>query len=163
MRAGFPHSEICGSAPICRLPAAYRRLSRPSSPVIAKASTTCTYSLDPITLPPPLLDPAPTSRGPGGDASQSRSRHRAAIGNSRACASTSRDVNTMQYITQCPSTRAVITTTLPTNNYLLSQIVKEQPIDAVLKKKHQSTSHPRDADCCFLVPASVSCHLLPAA
>ena len=52
MRAGFPHSEICGSAPICRLPAAYRRLSRPSSPVIAKASTTCTYSLDPITLPP---------------------------------------------------------------------------------------------------------------
>ena len=52
MRAGFPHSEIRGSAPICRLPAAYRRLSRPSSPVIAKASTTCTYSLDPITLPP---------------------------------------------------------------------------------------------------------------
>ena len=40
--AGFPHSEICGSAPICRLPAAYRRLSRPSSPIIAKASTTCT-------------------------------------------------------------------------------------------------------------------------
>ena len=52
--AGFPHSEICGSAPICRLPAAYRRLSRPSSPVIAKASTTCTYSLDPITLLPPF-------------------------------------------------------------------------------------------------------------
>ena len=52
MRAGFPHSEILGSAPICRLPEAYRRLSRPSSPVIAKASTTCTYSLDPITLPP---------------------------------------------------------------------------------------------------------------
>ena len=50
--AGFPHSEICGSKPICRLPAAYRRLSRPSSPVIAKASTTCTYSLDPITLLP---------------------------------------------------------------------------------------------------------------
>ena len=56
----------------------------------------------------------------------------------------------MQYITQCSSTRDVITTSLPTNNYLLSQIVKEQPIDAVLKKKHQSTSHPRDADCCFL-------------
>src|ERR1700752_4868886 len=48
--AGFPHSEISGSKPICRLPAAYRRLPRPSSPVIAKASTTCTYSLDPITL-----------------------------------------------------------------------------------------------------------------
>jgi hypothetical protein len=52
IRAGFPHSEIRGSAPICRLPAAYRRLSRPSSPIIAKASTTCTYSLDPITLLP---------------------------------------------------------------------------------------------------------------
>src|SRR3954470_22000673 len=50
--AGFPHSEISGSKPICRLPAAYRRLSRPSSPIIAKASTTCTYSLDPITLLP---------------------------------------------------------------------------------------------------------------
>ena len=34
----FPHSEICGSAPICRLPAAYRSLSRPSSPLRAKAS-----------------------------------------------------------------------------------------------------------------------------
>ena len=51
MRAGFPHSEICGSKLVCQLPAAYRRLLRPSSPVIAKASTTCTYSLDPITLP----------------------------------------------------------------------------------------------------------------
>src|SRR5256885_11864362 len=50
--AGFPHSDICGSTPICRLPAAFRRLSRPSSPIIAKASTTCTYSLDPITLLP---------------------------------------------------------------------------------------------------------------
>jgi hypothetical protein len=40
----------------------------------------------------------------------------------------------MQYITQCPSTRAVITTTLPTNNYLLSQIVKEQPIDACIEE-----------------------------
>ncbi len=49
-RAGFPHSEICGSRLICQLPAAFRRLTRLSSPVIAKASTTCTYSLDPITL-----------------------------------------------------------------------------------------------------------------
>ena len=39
---GFPHSEICGSMPVCRLPAAYRKLLRPSSPVIAKASTTYT-------------------------------------------------------------------------------------------------------------------------
>ena len=52
MRAGFPHSEIRGSKLVCQLPAAYRRLRRPSSPVIAKASTTCTCSLDPITLSP---------------------------------------------------------------------------------------------------------------
>ena len=50
LRGGFPHSEISGSKLICQLPEAYRRLSRPSSPVIAKASTTCSYSLDPITL-----------------------------------------------------------------------------------------------------------------
>ena len=36
----------------CQLPGAFRRLPRPSSPVIAKASTTCTWSLDPITLQP---------------------------------------------------------------------------------------------------------------
>ncbi len=39
----------------CQLPVAFRRLTRLSSPVIAKASTTCTYSLDPITLSPRLL------------------------------------------------------------------------------------------------------------
>ena len=50
MRAGFPHSDIYGSKPVCGLPVAFRTLQRPSSPVIAKASTTCTYSLDPITL-----------------------------------------------------------------------------------------------------------------
>ena len=50
LRGGFPHSEISGSKLICQLPEAYRRLSRPSSPVIAKASTICSYSLDPITL-----------------------------------------------------------------------------------------------------------------
>ena len=50
LTAGFPHSEICGSKLVCQLPAAYRRLQRPSSPVIAKASTMCTYSLVPITL-----------------------------------------------------------------------------------------------------------------
>ena len=50
LRSGFPHSEISGSKLICQLPEAYRRLSRPSSPIIAKASTTCSYSLDPITL-----------------------------------------------------------------------------------------------------------------
>ena len=50
LTAGFPHSEICGSKRVCSLPAAYRKLLRPSSPVIAKASTMCTYSLVPITL-----------------------------------------------------------------------------------------------------------------
>jgi hypothetical protein len=52
LKAGFPHSEICGSKCVCSLPAAYRKLLRPSSPVIAKASTMCTYSLVPITLAP---------------------------------------------------------------------------------------------------------------
>jgi hypothetical protein len=50
LRAGFPHSDIHGSKLACQLPVAYRRLQRPSSPVVAKASTTCTCSLDPITL-----------------------------------------------------------------------------------------------------------------
>jgi hypothetical protein len=52
LRAGFPHSDIYGSKLYCQLPVAFRRLTRLSSPVIAKASTTCTYSLDPITLNP---------------------------------------------------------------------------------------------------------------
>jgi hypothetical protein len=50
LAGGFPHSDISGSLPVCRLPEAFRRLPRPSSPVIAKASTTCTCSLDPIAL-----------------------------------------------------------------------------------------------------------------
>jgi len=40
------------------------------------------------------------------------------------------NADTMQYITQCPSYSRVITTPFPKNNYLLSQIVKEQPIGA---------------------------------
>jgi hypothetical protein len=60
---GFPHSEISGSKLICQLPEAYRRLSRPSSPIIAKASTTCSYSLDPITLTSyPIVQPGKTHR-----------------------------------------------------------------------------------------------------
>ena len=39
--AGFPHSEILGSKSVYRLPEAYRRLLRPSSAPIAKASTVC--------------------------------------------------------------------------------------------------------------------------
>ena len=38
---GFPHSDIPGSKPVYRLPEAFRRLPRPSSPPGAKASTTC--------------------------------------------------------------------------------------------------------------------------
>jgi hypothetical protein len=37
--AGLPHSEIHGSQVIMHLPVAYRSLSRPSSPLRAKAST----------------------------------------------------------------------------------------------------------------------------
>ena len=47
--AGFPHSEIPGSKSVCRLPEAYRRLRRPSSPSAAKASTECACSLDHMT------------------------------------------------------------------------------------------------------------------
>jgi hypothetical protein len=39
--AGFPHSEILGSKFVYQLPEAYRRLLRPSSAPIAKASTVC--------------------------------------------------------------------------------------------------------------------------
>jgi hypothetical protein len=46
---GLPHSEILGSKLVCQLPEAYRRLLRPSSPVAAKASTRCAWSLDHIT------------------------------------------------------------------------------------------------------------------
>ncbi len=46
---GLPHSEIFGSKFVCQLPEAYRRLLRPSSPVAAKASTRCAWSLDHIT------------------------------------------------------------------------------------------------------------------
>ena len=57
LAGGFPHSDMSGSKLICQLPEPFRRLSRPSSPVIAKASTICTYSLDPITLKPkPFLN-----------------------------------------------------------------------------------------------------------
>ena len=49
LAGGFPHSDIGDQSFIASSPA-FRRLARPSSPVIAKASTTCTLSLDPITL-----------------------------------------------------------------------------------------------------------------
>lgn len=49
-RGGFPHWDIPGSKPIWRLPEAYRSLSRPSSPLTAKASTTHASLLDHITM-----------------------------------------------------------------------------------------------------------------
>ena len=49
MMAGFPHSDISGSQSVCRLPEAFRRLPRLSSPLTAKASTVCASSLDHIT------------------------------------------------------------------------------------------------------------------
>jgi hypothetical protein len=49
LAGGLPHSEISGSMLICQLPGAFRRLSRLSSPVVAKASTVCACSLDPLT------------------------------------------------------------------------------------------------------------------
>ena len=52
LAGGFPHSEISGSKLGCQLPGAFRRLSRLSSPVVAKASTVCACSLDPITRNP---------------------------------------------------------------------------------------------------------------
>ncbi len=61
LKGGFPHSDISGSKLICQLPEAFRRLSRPSSPIIAKASTTCSYSLDPITLTSPQGKTSPSS------------------------------------------------------------------------------------------------------
>ena len=48
--AGLPHSDIFGSSRRCQLPEAFRRLLRPSSPLTAKASTVCAYSLDHIIL-----------------------------------------------------------------------------------------------------------------
>ncbi len=49
MTGGFPHSDISGSKVVCHLPEAFRRLPRLSSPLTAKASTVCAYSLDHIT------------------------------------------------------------------------------------------------------------------
>ena len=46
MYIGFSHSEILGSKLIYQLPEAYRRLLRPSSAPIAKASTVCSLKLD---------------------------------------------------------------------------------------------------------------------
>ena len=49
---GLPHSEIRGSQPSYRLLSAYRRFSRPSSPLNAKASIMCPFSLGHAYLTP---------------------------------------------------------------------------------------------------------------
>ena len=41
LAGGFPHSEICRSQPGYRLPTAFRRFQRLSSPLDAKSSTVC--------------------------------------------------------------------------------------------------------------------------
>jgi hypothetical protein len=76
LRAGFPHSDTLGSMLICQLPETFRRLSRLSSPVIAKASTTCTYSLDPITIRAPSFSSQGTElRGQNASSIHSPSRY----------------------------------------------------------------------------------------
>eukprot|EP01034_Spumella_vulgaris_P033860 gene33860-41769_t len=49
--AGFPHSDISGSKSVCRLPEAFRRLPRLSSPLTAKASTEVIQPQVPLRLP----------------------------------------------------------------------------------------------------------------
>ena len=70
LAGGFPHSEISGSMLVCQLPGAFRRLPRLSSPVVAKASTACAWSLDPLTPNPGA------ARGPHASLLPSRARHR---------------------------------------------------------------------------------------
>src|SRR5690625_6600442 len=43
--ARLPHSDTLESTSVCRLPAAHRRLPRPSSAPADKASTDCSYKL----------------------------------------------------------------------------------------------------------------------
>ena len=54
---GNPRIKVC-----CRLPEAYRRLTRPSSPSAAKASAGCAYSLDHITQPAMFSHAGPNDR-----------------------------------------------------------------------------------------------------
>src|ERR1700751_4859870 len=63
--AGFPHSEILGSKPGCRLLEAYRRLQRPSSAPGAKTSTVCSYKLDTACTTCKLLQIGPSIESPG--------------------------------------------------------------------------------------------------
>ena len=55
----------------------------------------------------------------------------------------------MQYITQCPHYSRLITRRFRENNYLLFQIVKEQPIDAS-RNEEASLNLARAIECCSL-------------
>jgi len=55
--AGFPHSDTPGSSACCRLPEAFRRLPRPSSPLAGKASPVCPLYLDRINPHAPFQEP----------------------------------------------------------------------------------------------------------
>ena len=70
LAAGLPHSDVPRSRPGYRLPWAYRRFPRPSSPSDAKTFTTCPLSLDHInptpTTPVAAFGPTiPLSLAPG--------------------------------------------------------------------------------------------------
>ena len=108
----FPHSDISGSKLVCQLPEAFRRLPRPSSPVIAKASTTCTCSLDPIT-----------------SVSLGHDRHRSEF--SRLCRIPSHlsiTLNTFWLIQSQPGIAFVLQRLINARDtFTTSHIVKEQP------------------------------------
>ena len=65
----------------------------------------------------------------------------------------SRD-DTMQYITQFPLLAASSQRRFRENNYLLSQVVKEQPIDASVLRLRRSIKQTRTRDC-LVVPREV--------
>ena len=56
LSGGFPHSDIYRSQPGYRLPIAFRRFQRPSSPLDAKSSTVCPYWFDQSDLMPTHLN-----------------------------------------------------------------------------------------------------------
>ena len=62
----------------------------------------------------------------------------------------------MQYITQCPHYSRLITRRFRKDNYLLSQIVKEQPIDASVLQMRRSIKQTRARDC-LVIPRSTCC------
>src|SRR5213595_548464 len=128
LAGGFPHSDISGSKLVCQLPEAFRRLPRPSSPVIAKASTTCTCSLDPITSVSQTCV-------------QVRARYRMS---SRICAVFQVIFRSLKYIlvdTITTRYRVVLQRLINAHDtFTTSHIVKEQPIETW---SHSSWPRPK--------------------